>query len=41
MSDYEKIMESANNIKWLIIGLVFDIIKIIFFGTLAIELIFN
>ena len=27
--------------KELIIGLAFDIIKLIFFGTLAIELIFN
>ncbi len=41
MNDYDKIMESVNNIKGLILGLIFDIIKIIFFGALAIELIMN
>jgi len=41
MSDYEKIMESINHMKGLILGLLFDIIKLIFFGALAIELIFN
>lgn len=41
MSDYEKIMESINNMKGMLLGLLFDIIKLIFFGALAIELIFN
>jgi len=41
MSEYEKIMESMNNMKGMILGLLFDIIKLIFFGALAIELIFN
>ena len=40
MSDYEKIMESINNMKGMILGLLFDIIKLIF-GALAIELICN
>ncbi len=41
MNDYDKIMESSNNLLWLILGLIWDIIKLIFFGALAIELIFN
>ncbi len=41
MNDYDKIMESVSNLKGLIIGLIFDIIKLIFFGALAIELICN
>lgn len=41
MNDYDKIMESISNTKGLIIGLIFDIIKLIFFGALAIELICN
>lgn len=41
MSDYDKIMESVDNLKGLIFGLIFDIIKLIFFGALAIELICN
>lgn len=41
MNDYDKIMESINNTKGLILGLIFDIIKLIFFGALAIELIMN
>ena len=41
MNDYDKIMESINNMKGLILGLIFDIIKLIFFGALAIELIMN
>ena len=41
MSDYEKIMESINNMKGMTLGLLFDIIKLILFGALAIELICN
>lgn len=41
MNDYNKIMESINNTKGLILGLIVDIIKLIFFGALAIELICN
>ena len=41
MNDYDKIMESISNTKGLIIGLIFDIIKLIFFGALAFELICN
>ena len=41
MSDYDKIKASADNVKWLLLGLLFDIIKLIFFGALAIELICN
>ena len=41
MSDYDKIMESIDNTKGLILGLIFDIIKLIFFGARAIELICN
>ena len=41
MSEYDKIMESKNNTSGLILGLLFDIIKIIFFGALMIELTFN
>ena len=41
MSDYDKIMSSVDNIKGLILALIIDIIKLIFFGALAIELIFN
>lgn len=41
MFDYDKIMESVDNVKGLILGLIFDIIKLIFFGALAIELICN
>lgn len=41
MSDYDKIMESVDKVKGLILGLIFDIIKLIFFGALAIELICN
>ena len=41
MSDYDKIMESIDNTKGLILGLIWDIIKLIFFGALAIELICN
>ena len=41
MSDYDKIMESVDNVKELILGLIFDVIKLIFFGALAIELICN
>ena len=41
MSDYDQIMESVDNVKGLILGLIFDIIKLIFFGALAIELICN
>lgn len=41
MSDYDKIKASADNIKWLLVELILDIVKIIFFGALAIELIFN
>ena len=41
MSDYEKIMESINNTKGMRLGLLLDIIKLIFFGALAIELICN
>lgn len=41
MSDYDKIKASTDNIKWLLVELVLDIVKIIFFGALAIELIFN
>ena len=41
MSDYDRIMESFNNTKWLVLGLIWDIIKLIFFGALAIELICN
>lgn len=41
MSDYDKIIESVDNVKGLILGLIFDIIKLIFFGALAIELICN
>ena len=41
MNDYDKIMESINNTKGLILGLIFDIIKLIFFGALALELIMN
>ena len=41
MSDYDKIMEPVDNLKGLILGLIFDIIKLIFFGALAIELICN
>ena len=41
MNDYDKIMESVNHTTGLILGLIFDIIKLIFFGALAIELLFN
>lgn len=41
MNNYNEIKESGSNMKGLVIGLIFDIIKIIFFGALAIELIFN
>lgn len=41
MNDYDKIMESVSNVKGLIISLIFDIIKIIFFGALAIDLMFD
>ena len=41
MNDYDKIMESIDNTKGLILGLIWDIIKLIFFGALAIELICN
>lgn len=41
MNDYDKIMESISNTKGLILGLIFDIIKLIFFGALAFELICN
>lgn len=41
MNDYNKIMESVSNIKGLLLGLIFDIIKLIFFGALAIELLMN
>lgn len=41
MNDYDKIMESVSTLKGLILGLIFDIIKLIFFGALAIELICN
>ena len=41
MSEYDKIMESIDNTKGLILGLIFDIIKLIFFGALAIELLMN
>lgn len=41
MNDYDRIMESFENTKWLILGLIWDIIKLIFFGALAIELICN
>ena len=41
MPDYDKIMESVDNLKGLILGLIFDIIKLIFFSALAIELICN
>lgn len=41
MNDYDRIIESIDNIKWLILGLIWDIIKLIFFGALAIELICN
>ena len=41
MSDYDKIMESIDNTKGVILGLIWDIIKLIFFGALAIELICN
>jgi hypothetical protein len=41
MNDYDKIMESINSTKWLVLGLIWDIIKLIFFGALAIELICN
>ena len=41
MNDYDRIMESIDNTKGLIFGLIWDIIKLIFFGALAIELIFN
>lgn len=41
MNDYNKIMESVSNIKGLLLGLIFDIIKLIVFGALAIELLMN
>lgn len=41
MNDYDKIMESVSNVKGLIISLIFDIIQIIFFGALAIDLMFD
>ena len=41
MNDYDRIIESIDNIKWLILGFIWDIIKLIFFGALAIELICN
>lgn len=41
MNDYDRIIESVDNIKWLILGMIWDIIKLIFFGALAIELICN
>ncbi len=41
MNDYDNIMKSVSNIKGLLLGLIFDIIKLIFFGALATELIFN
>ena len=37
MNDYDKIMESINNTKWLVLGLIWDIIKLIFFGTPALQ----
>lgn len=41
MNDFDKIMESINNIKGLILSLIWNIIKIIFFGALALDLIFD
>lgn len=41
MSDYDKIKESINNIKGLILALIWNVIKIIFFGALAIDLMFD
>ena len=41
MNDYDRIIESIDNIKWLILGMIWEIIKLIFFGALAIELICN
>lgn len=41
MNDYDKITESMNRTKGLILALIWDIIKIIFFGALAIDLIFD
>ena len=41
MNDYDQITESMNRTKGLILALIWDIIKIIFFGALAIDLIFD
>ena len=41
MNGYYRIMESIDNTKGLILGLIWNIIKLIFFGALAIELICN
>lgn len=39
IDDYK--INSSEDVKGLLIGLLIDIVKIIFFGALAIELIFN
>ena len=41
MDDYNKIMESISNMKWLILSIIVDIGLLIILGAWAIELLFN
>jgi len=41
MNDYNKIMESISNLKWLILSIIVDIVLLIVLGAWAIELLFN
>ena len=41
MNDYNKIMESISNLKWLILSIIVDIVLLIVLGAWTIELLFN
>ena len=41
MNDYNKIMESISNLKWLILSIIVDIVLLFVLGAWAIELLFN